>query len=138
MSVLLDTNIFLDVLLNRETWADESQAIIDWCDQRPGESWIAWHTLANLYDIGTKAVGRKSALRQVDAILEVFAVCPAHTESARFARRLGLSDFEDALQVASASEAGVDWIVTRNFKDFKGSPIPAILPREFLRRQGTG
>lgn len=45
---------------------------------------------------------------------------------------LGFSDYEDAVQCASAVAAGLDAIVTRNTEDFAGSPIPVYSPAEFL------
>ena len=51
----------------------------------------------------------------------------------RYAAGLPMTDFEDALQVAAARACGARYIVTRNVRDFAGSPIPAISPREALR-----
>lgn len=132
MKILVDTNILLDVLLEREGLVDESQAVLDWCEKHPGDSWIAWHTLANLYYIGLKTAGRKEAERFVDDVLDVFEVCPADSLAARIARSLPISDFEDALQVAAGQKARVERIVTRNKKDFRRSPIPAVTPKEFF------
>jgi len=132
VKILVDTNILLDVLLDRESLADESQAVLDWCEAHPGDGWIAWHTLANLYYIGLKTAGKKEADRFVDEILDVFEVCPADSLAARTARSLPISDFEDALQIAAGQKARVERIVTRNKRDFRRSPIPALTPREFL------
>lgn len=43
------------------------------------------------------------------------------------------SDIEDCLQMECAKAFSVDYIVTRNIKDFEKSVIPAILPDEFLK-----
>lgn len=134
MKILVDTNIFLDVLLEREGLADESQAVLDWCENHPGDAWIAWHTLANLYYIGAKTTGKDEALRFVDEILAVFDICSGDSLAARTARSLPMADFEDALQAAAAQSAGVGLIVTRNQKDYRRSPVPAATPKAFLRR----
>jgi hypothetical protein len=42
------------------------------------------------------------------------------------------SDFEDNLHIACAMEARLDASVTRNPKDFDGSPIPVLTPAELL------
>ena len=47
---------------------------------------------------------------------------------------VGLPDFEDALQAASAKACGADWIVTRDEQGFRNCPVPAIVPAEFLAR----
>lgn len=132
MRALVDTNVFLDVLLARENLADESQRVLDWFDANPGDGWIAWHSLANLYYVGVKTVGRTAALAAIDEILRVFEVSPVGSSEARRARNLGMTDFEDALQASAATAARVDYIVTRNTRDFRRSPIKAISPRAFL------
>lgn len=138
MKVLIDTNILLDVLLDREEFADESQVILDWCEAHPDSGWIAWHTLANLYYIGVRIAGKENAERFVDEVLEVFEICAADTLAAKSARSMPIGDFEDALQVAAAQKAQLDAIITRNKKDFRGSVVPALLPKEFLESQNLG
>jgi predicted nucleic acid-binding protein len=132
MRVLVDTNVFLDVLLDRPGLADESQSVLDWCESSSGDAWIAWHTLSNLYYIGAKLVGVNAALGEIDRLLDVFEICPCRTRTARTARNLAMQDFEDALQAAAALEADVEVIVTRNVADFNASPVPALLPSAFL------
>ena len=135
MKILLDTNVFLDVLLERETWVNSSQALLDWCEANSGSAWVSWHTLSNLYYVGTKIVGAISAGEFIDTILEDFQVCPVSTETAHVSRKLHFGDYEDAMQAACALSAGVDWIITRNIKDFAASPIRAIRPDEFVLKR---
>ena len=47
-----------------------------------------------------------------------------------------MPDVEDALQAAAAVVCGAQVIVTRNVRDFKGSPVPAMTPEDFLARHG--
>jgi len=133
MRALVDTNIFLDVLLAREGLTEESQRVLDWFEENPGDGWIAWHTLANLYYIGSKMVGRAVALDAIDEILSTFEVSPVASTDARRARNLGIDDFEDALQASAAISARAECIVTRNIRDFLQSPIPAVPPQSFLK-----
>ena len=65
---------------------------------------------------------------------EIFEISPTDTRSARFARMLPMPDFEDALQVAAAVMVKADFILTRNLKDYKKSPIPVMAPEEFVER----
>jgi predicted nucleic acid-binding protein len=132
MRALLDTNVFLDVLLARRGLTNESQQVLDWFESQPGEGWIAWHTLANLYYVGCKICGRDKALTAIDEILGVFEVSPTATAEAHRARGLGMADYEDALQASAAIAAHVSYIVTRNTRDFRKSPVKAITPKEFL------
>lgn len=136
MRALVDTNIFLDVLLARQGLVQESRDVLDWFERHPGDGWIAWHTLANLYYVGWKTAGRTQTLTAIDEVLGVFEVCPVASAEARRARNLGMSDFEDALQASAALAARVEVIVTRNTRDFRKSPVKALSPRAFLALVG--
>lgn len=137
MRILVDTNLFLDVLLDRKDLANESQTVLDWCESHPGSGWIAWHTLANLYYIGARQTSPREAAQFIDDILAVFDVCPTDSATARRARTLNMADFEDALQAAAAQNADLNLIVTRNIRDFRNSPIPAHTPPQFIRKYLT-
>ena len=134
ISVLVDTNIFLDVLFKRVGFAIEGRAVLNWCSSNQGSAWMAWHSLANLHYLGTKHVGGAKTEVFIDFVLDTFEISPTDTRSARFARMLPMNDFEDAMQVAAADMAKADFIITRNLKDYKASPIPAISPEEFVER----
>lgn len=135
MRAFVDTNVFLDVLMARSPWLQNSLSVIDWCEAHPGEAWLAWHSLSNLYYVGAKTVGREETGTHIDAVLEVFEIAPTSTSAARKARRLQMDDFEDALQSTAAMECDADLIITRNTEDFLRSPIKAVSPTEFLALQ---
>ncbi len=129
MKVLLDTNILLDVAQARLPHEAESKAIVRWCEQNPGQSFVAWHTLSNLYFI----IGDDETAREfISDLLEICEVPAGGTAVARVGLGLPLSDFEDALQVAAALEAGAEIIITRDERGFRRSPVPAQSPRAFL------
>jgi predicted nucleic acid-binding protein len=134
MRVLLDTNILLDVLLNRPGLVTESEAVILRCDMAGDSMFIAWHGLATAYYLLKRGRTEAEAMQEVDKILSWARVADASDASARRARSLGFGDFEDALQAASAEECLADWIVTRNTNDFAKSNVPALTPPEFLLR----
>ena len=46
-------------------------------------------------------------------------------------------DLEDRLQVECARMVNADYVVTRDIADFSASPIPAILPEEFLKKMAA-
>jgi predicted nucleic acid-binding protein len=69
---------------------------------------------------------RRRARHAIDRLLSVFAVAAVDDAVIRAALRLGWADFEDAVTAAAAASAGCDALVTRNPRDFKGSPVPVI------------
>jgi predicted nucleic acid-binding protein len=132
MRLLIDINVVLDVALQRPG-ADASGRVLAQCG-RQHEGWLAWHSVATLaYLIGRQhsTVDLRAFIR---GLLEWADIARTGRSDALAALDLGLRDFEDALQVAAAIACGAKFIVTRNERDFKGSPVPAINPEAFLRR----
>ena len=70
----------------------------------------------------------------VSDLTDTFEICPVNRDVLRSALRLEMTDFEDAVQSASAFAEGLDFIITRNIKDFKSSPVRAIAPVEFIKK----
>ena len=134
MRALLDTNILLDVLLNRPQFVADSEAVILRCENLGVEMLVAWHGLSTAYYLLKRGRSVAEALVEVDKILGWARVADATDTAARRARALGFGDFEDALQSVAAEASGADFIVTRNANDFSQSLVPAVSPREFLRR----
>ena len=130
MRILVDCDVVMDVATGRMPFAVDSVAVLDWCERHPGSGFVAWHTAANLHYLMRKD---DAAARQFIQDLVAFVeVVPAGTAEMKHALALQMSDFEDALQAAAAVHAGVDHIVTRNVADYGSSPVPAILPADFL------
>ena len=134
MRVFLDTNILLDVLLNRQPFVADCAGVILRCEALGAPMFIAWHGLATAYYLLKRGRTEKEALAEVDKILAWARIAEATDAHARQARTLGFSDFEDALQAVAATACKADWIVTRNTEDFALSTVPALTPAEFLRQ----
>ena len=105
---------------------------MDWSEGQ--DVWMAWHSLATLDYVGKKMAGKTKTDRFISRLLEIYEITPSDTRSARLAKMLPVPDFEDAMQVAAADKVKANFIITRNLKDYKKSPIPAISPEEFVER----
>lgn len=132
MKILVDTNILLDVAQQRAPHLADSDRVLKWCEAHPGNGFIAWHSIPNVYYILEKQLGDASARQFITIMLEDLEVAETGTASAKHALALPMADFEDAMQCAAAVNAGVDFIVTRDITDYADSVVPAILPADFL------
>lgn len=131
MRVLLDTDVLLDVALKREPFLGDGQEVLRWAEDDPGQAAVAWHSLSNIaYLTGL------SARPFISELLEFVEVAPVTTKEARQALGLPMSDFEDALQAASALAFEAYFIVTRNARHYRKSPVPAVTPAQFLNEVG--
>jgi len=132
MNILIDTDILLDVAIAREPFVEYSSAVLDLIEQNEAQGFIAWHSLSNFYYLTAPSSGSKKTKTFIKELLSFIDVAPVNTLSAEFALSLNVPDFEDALQIASAKECNANFIVTRNLKHYKKSPIKALTPKEFL------
>ncbi|MCC5805451.1 MAG: PIN domain-containing protein [Opitutales bacterium] len=134
MRALFDTNVLLDMGLARKPFAEKAVACFH-------EAWVAGvpprlapHTLATFYYIVAQARGKKRAGNAIRDLLAVSEVVRFDHDTAMRSIDLKFGDFEDAMIAAAAEASEVECIVTRNGRDFKTSPVPALSPEAFLKR----
>lgn len=132
MKILIDTDVLLDVALNRAGFVEDSAQVLRWVS-RTGNGAIAWHSLSNCAYL-LKSDGRVF----LEKLLEIVDVALCGREDARRGLRLPMNDLEDALQASAALAWGADWIVSRNGPDFRNSPVPALAPKDFLEKMDLG
>lgn len=127
MRLLIDINVLLAVALQRPG-APASARLLALCG-RQHEGWLAWHSVVNLAYLIERQVSAISGRDFIRSILDRADVAKTGRPDALAAR-----DLADALQVAAAMACGAQFIVTRNERDFKASPVPALNPEDFLRQ----
>ncbi len=130
--ILLDTNVVLDVLLDRHSHVDASAAVWVAVETGISEGFLAAHAVTTIHYLLRKEMGNIKARRIVSAILSVFGVAPVDTAVIQEALQLPLADFEDAVTAAAARLAGCECIVTRDPKGFRRSPVRALPPEAVI------
>ncbi len=137
MRVLIDTNIVLDFLLQREPFFQEAELLFQAIDAGQGVSYVTATTLTDLFYIARKHTRSIEQARQaVSEILTAMAICPIDRAVLESAFNSGLADFEDAVQIFSAAAQGLDVILTRDAQGFLSSSIPMLSVQELLRQLG--
>ena len=134
MRILVDTDVLLDVALDRPPHFDAAAALLDHLEQHPGTGFVAWHTVSNFYYLAVPRYGREETRELILDLSRFVEVAVTDTESLRLAGRLQMRDFEDAMQVAAAQACAADVIATRNTRDFRVSPVAARTPKQVLQR----
>ena len=130
--ILLDTDVILDVALDRAPHVEASSELLERLERGPWGAFVAWHTLSNLYYMLRPGRGGEDVREFLSALTSFARVAPTDTQTFLLAVSLPLPDLEDAMQAAAAHACGARWIATRNTSDFRGSPIPARTPAELL------
>lgn len=141
-SLWLDSDVILDWLTKRQPWVAGITELVrrsvtgDWC------LWVSPLILANVHYLYRKQEGSVKALeaiRQLTMIAEVAPLNSTHVQQALAAKN---RDFEDALQIACASQVpGLSAIITRNLRDYQHASVPTMTADAWLEQhpadQGT-
>ena len=134
MVLLIDANIILDVLMNRNEFVIESSLIWKYCETHQTKGYISALTIANLVYIMRKELDPKRIDTVISSLKIIFEIADLTSEDIILASKMQWRDFEDALQSATAQRIQADYIITRNVKDFRSSKVPAFTPSELLAR----
>ena len=136
MRVLIDTDVLLDVALDRDPFAESACRLLDYLQLRPGDGMLAWHSVSNFYYLVRSSHGDGTTHEFIADLLKFLRVVAGDTDAVRSALGLPMSDFEDALQAVSARMGKADRIVTRNIVDYRRSPVPASSPTDIINELG--
>lgn len=138
MRALLDTDVILDLLLDRPGFADSAAELWVADEQGRMDAYISAITPVNVFYIARKLKGAETARQAVGELLSALRVCALNQADLQTAMSLPMTDFEDAVQVACAMANQIDVIITRNLTDYKNAPLPAFSPPDFLARLASG
>ena len=132
MNVLFDTNVILDVLLEREPYVTSASQLFALVDNGRITGWIGATTATTIYYIATKSFGARKARDQIRALLALFDVAPINRDVLAAALDVGFPDYEDAVLHEAARVIGAAAIVTRDRQHFARATIPTFAPQELL------
>ena len=132
MKLFLDTNILIDVVANRTPWVEDALVIFELANQKQVELIAADCSFINIAYITRKIFSAEELNSLLADLREFVDVAEVGTEIIDAAISANWNDFEDCVQSMVAQREKVDYIITRNEKDFRDSNVPAISPREFL------
>ena len=132
MVVLVDTNIIIDALANREPYADNAKKILEKCAAREVTGILAAHSIPNMFYIFRKNFSQDERRFLLKNLCNIFKISDLNAKKILAAlENEKFVDFEDCLQEECAVESMADYIVTRNPADFANSRVKVILPRNF-------
>lgn len=130
MKVLFDTNIILDVLLNRKEFVEHSANVIGMVESNQIKGYLSATTITTLDYLISKTTNRKQAKTEIKKLLTIFKIAEVNLKVIELALNSKFSDFEDAVQYYSGECCGAEGLVTRNAKDYKNANSPIYTPEE--------
>ena len=130
---LVDTNIVIDMLLDRED-ADAACAVFDGAERDEYVLHICALSFTTIYYSLRKILTKEQRIDALTQLSEALKVATVDYEVIDTALKSGWKDFEDAVQNFSAmADPEITAIITRNVKDFKDSSLEVVDSIEFLK-----
>ncbi len=133
MKVLFDTNIVMDLLLNRQPHAAASAAIMAKAENGALKGYLCATTITTVHYLTAKSIDKASARKLLWKLMSICEIAGVNRPVLESALASKVMDFEDAVLCEAARHAGSEAIVTRNIRDFRDAPLPVFEPRNFLR-----
>ncbi len=134
MNVMLDTCVVLDLLQNREPFAEDAISLFHLAAAGRFDGFITAKSMADLYYLLHRSLHDDRSTREVlQQLLSLVGVVDSAAVDARNALFSTMSDYEDAMLAEASKRLKMCYVVTRNVPDFARSPVPAILPAEFIK-----
>ena len=142
--VLVDGEILLDILLDRDVFAEEASKLWQLIESQQIEAYVTPTTLSKIFEIGRESQGVEIAWQAVSQFQEIMKVCPVDANIIQKASSFKLDDFEVAVQLACATVMKLDVIITRkiqefypffqDFQDIYEGILSVVTAEEFLER----
>ena len=132
MRILFDTNVVLDVLLDREPFSSTSAKLFSKVESGEISGYVCATTITTIHYLARKVIGDDSAIEEINKLLKLFEVAPVNRAVLDTAVSSGFKDFEDAVVHESALYKEAQGIVTRDPNGFKKSKIHVYSPEELL------
>lgn len=137
VKILLDTNIILDVALQRQPFFDQSNQVLTRVQQNQIKGYVSGSTFSDLYYLIRKAQGRERALDFLRRLATICRIATVDEAAIAIALTANFTDFEDAIQYSSAIINHLDAIITRNPQDYINATLQILTPTQLIQRLGS-
>jgi predicted nucleic acid-binding protein len=132
VNVFIDTNVLMDVLLERRPFVAQSRSVWFLAERGKIVGLVSILSFPNIYYVVRKTLGADTALAMMTLLRDTFTAVPLDEQILNQAIDGKFADFEDAIQYFSALRAGAECLITRNVDHFPDSGLSVISPEEFL------
>ncbi|MDR2834061.1 MAG: PIN domain-containing protein [Streptococcaceae bacterium] len=134
-NILVDTNIWLDIILKREGFYEKSLNSIETLISRGFNIFLTATTITDIYYIAKRQLKDEQFVKNtIRDLIKSFQIIPVDKERLTQALFLAVEDFEDSIQVSAGFSMRCEYILTRNVKDFENTLLIPITPMQLLEK----
>ncbi|MBW4890491.1 PIN domain-containing protein [Mucilaginibacter sp. HMF5004] len=131
--VFVDTNILIDLLANRQPFGKFAIGLFGLAEKNKVKLYTSSHSFATTHYLLKKYMEETALRKALTDLLELLTIVPVNFDVIKKSLLSNHKDFEDAIQIFAANSVeNLDFIVTRNLKDFKNAGVTVLPPDELL------
>lgn len=130
--IFIDSDIFLDLFLKRDPFFNHAKEVLTLIETRKIKGFTSGFVFADLFFILSKSLNEIEALETIRKLNALMHVSDIKQSTIDKSLTSSFSDFEDAIQICSAIEMGIEFFITRKNRDFNSSALKVLSAKEFI------
>ncbi len=134
MKIFWDASVLVDLVDQARPGHADAVKLLKQTQKIAATNLCAWHSLSILSYLCTKKFGKAAADEMIQELLKVFSIPATGSKEAQRAFAYNAFNYEDALQISSAVAGFSDYVVTRDAKGFRQSPIAVVSPKKIVSK----
>lgn len=131
--ILLDADVLLDFFFDRKPFVQYASQILSWCELGQVQGFVTPVICSNVYYLLQKHGSHAAAIAKLSQIMTIINVLTMDKHTVLAALDSNFTDFEDALHyIAALQSNSIDYILTRNIRDYNQSDLTVLTPKAYL------
>ena len=135
--LFIDTDIILDILAKREPFYSPAAQLFALIEEKKVDAFTTPVVFSNLFYILSKFKSRNYAHSNLRKLRLLLTIIQIDEKVIDLAQNSEFKDFEDAIQFYAAKFHNLDFIITRNVKDFVSKEIVILTAEDYIERFGA-
>lgn len=130
--IFIDSDIILDLFAKREPFYQPAAELFSLVEKKAVRAFVSPIIIVNLNYVLRKLKNKEQAIKCLQRLKLLVKILPVDEKVIELALTSEFTDFEDAVQYYTAKENGLDFLLTRNTKDYKKADITVMTAEEYL------
>lgn len=131
--ILIDTNVIIDIALEREPFVNDSKELIKLIDNQNIEAYISATAVTDIYYITKRKTSHEQVINFLENLFVFVSVLPVNESIVKMAMKIENNDFEDAIQIETSKQNDISVVITRDKKDYANSGLRVFCPNEYIK-----
>lgn len=130
-TIFLDTNVIIDFLADRKPFSLAAAKIFNISLSGNAKIYMSAVSYNNIYYILRQSLTAAATINLLNELCEMTEIADVTKNVIKRSLKSDFNDFEDAIQYNCALSINkIDFIITRDTKDFRKSSLPVMTPEE--------